>query len=273
MEVLIHDDPSKNLQEGVQLDGITTPHVQNAIGSPTHMVRGDICTYFTVDLIDILTEEESLWILQQFAEDSTSDGAWIANNDIAIEGYFQWLSGISDNYTHWYDGEPNQLGNEDCAVLHKPLNGAWHDISCAETAWVALCDKWCPTGWHYNAAFSKCYWVTNASGTWNYTRDMCTHFTGDLIEISTEEESLWILERFAEDSTSDGAWIAYNDIEIEGYFQWLSGMSGNYTHWYDGEPNQLGNEDCAVLHKPSNGAWHDISCAETAWVALCDKCK
>ena len=60
--------------------------------------------------------------------------------------------------------------------------------------------------------------------------------------------------------------IGYNDQDNEGTFVWPHlGTTGDYTHWYDGEPNNAGNEDCGQigiywdLESPYH--WNDIRCS------------
>eukprot|EP01084_Bolivina_argentea_P258235 435281_1 len=46
-------------------------------------------------------------------------GLWIGLNDKDIEGQFRWIDGVttSDYVQFWGAGEPNNVGNEDCAFL------------------------------------------------------------------------------------------------------------------------------------------------------------
>ncbi|GEQ85498.1 hypothetical protein ULMS_10060 [Patiriisocius marinistellae] len=49
----------------------------------------------------------------------------------------------------------------------------------------------------------------------------------------------------------------YNDIAVEGTFEWQSGQPSNYTNWNLGEPNNNGpGEDYTQVF--SNGLWNDI---------------
>ena len=73
------------------------------------------------------------------------------------------------------------------------------------------------------------------------------------------------------------AWIGLSDIETEGQFVFVDGVSSTNenTGWAPGEPNDVGkNEDCAHLHlsdpnHPINTA-NDYPCSRNAF-ALCEK--
>jgi len=59
-------------------------------------------------------------------------------------------------------------------------------------------------------------------------------------------------------------WLGYNDIALEGDFVWEDGYTGTFTNWYGPEPNNQGNQDCALLDaQPDgrNGQWDDSTCA------------
>uniref|UniRef100_A0A8D2JHN5 C-type lectin domain-containing protein n=1 Tax=Varanus komodoensis TaxID=61221 RepID=A0A8D2JHN5_VARKO len=66
---------------------------------------------------------------------------------------------------------------------------------------------------------------------------------------------------------SEYAFLAINDIQTEGRFVYLDGTPVNYKNWNRGEPNDLDNEDCAILHE--DGLWNDIDCARKALI-ICE---
>ncbi|ELT99634.1 hypothetical protein CAPTEDRAFT_57106, partial [Capitella teleta] len=54
---------------------------------------------------------------------------WTAANDLAREGRWVWNDDDKQVLTsYWHHGEPNNYGNEDCAVLH---NGKLYDFPCS----------------------------------------------------------------------------------------------------------------------------------------------
>ena len=53
-------------------------------------------------------------------------------------------------------------------------------------------------------------------------------------------------------------WIGLNDLDVEGTFQWVDGSSLTHQPWAPGEPNNQGEEDCAMgsLYRQ----WNDYPC-------------
>ncbi|XP_033004646.1 pulmonary surfactant-associated protein D-like [Lacerta agilis] len=58
-------------------------------------------------------------------------------NDMAAEGRFVNLNGDVIGYSNWAQGEPNNLGNEDCVEMHQ--DGKWHDRGCT-LEWLVICE-------------------------------------------------------------------------------------------------------------------------------------
>ncbi|KAH0623437.1 hypothetical protein JD844_006185 [Phrynosoma platyrhinos] len=58
-------------------------------------------------------------------------------NDMATEGTFKDLNGQVIQYSNWAPGEPNNVGNEDCAEVHP--DGKWHDRGCT-LEWLVICE-------------------------------------------------------------------------------------------------------------------------------------
>ncbi|XP_071950177.1 low affinity immunoglobulin epsilon Fc receptor-like [Antedon mediterranea] len=128
----------------------------------------------------------------------------------------------------------------------------------------------CPIGWSYNAAFLKCYRVTNTSASWTSGRERCQSFGGDLVEIGSEEENDW-LDGILEYLAIKKAWIGLVDVDSNDEFEWLSGRISNYTNWAPSQPDLDNNEDCGILNNFSSGSWHDASCAYWQFPAICEQ--
>ena len=68
---------------------------------------------------------------------------WIDGQDSAQEGTFRWMTtGEAFSYTHWYQGEPNNVNNEDCAHMMWDGNGGWNDAPCS-FGFGAVCEIKC----------------------------------------------------------------------------------------------------------------------------------
>ncbi|MDH4377474.1 MAG: FG-GAP-like repeat-containing protein [Ramlibacter sp.] len=89
---------------------------------------------------------------------------------------------------------------------------------------------------------------------------------GHLLTLSDHAESLalWTQFVFPYYYSNERAtpWIALSDSVSEGTWVWMAGPEMNsvatFTDWASGEPNNLGNEDYAVLHwQREAGGWFD----------------
>jgi hypothetical protein len=56
---------------------------------------------------------------------------WIGYTDEAVEGTFEWVTGISSPYENWSPGEPNNIGNSDYVIMK--TDGTWNDIFASAT--------------------------------------------------------------------------------------------------------------------------------------------
>ncbi|CAM9842483.1 unnamed protein product, partial [Heterosigma akashiwo] len=69
-----------------------------------------------------------------------SSDAWIGLNDQTTEGTYMWSDDStleSDDYTNWYEGEPNNYNDsEDCVAMY--TNGQWNDYPCS-TSLSSVC--------------------------------------------------------------------------------------------------------------------------------------
>lgn len=66
-------------------------------------------------------------------------------------------------------------------------------------------------------------------------------------------------------SSQGRSWIGYDDLDIEGTFEW-AGINSDYNpqhfeKWCSGEPNNYAsNEHCAEMKTSSSKCWNDIRC-------------
>ncbi|MCH1499432.1 MAG: hypothetical protein L7U83_10235 [Akkermansiaceae bacterium] len=59
-------------------------------------------------------------------------GVWIGLTDEAQEGLWKWITGEPLTVSNWYEGEPNNLGNEDYATIWSDTL-AWNDAQGSNT--------------------------------------------------------------------------------------------------------------------------------------------
>jgi len=89
---------------------------------------------------------------------------------------------------------------------------------------------------------------------------------GDLASIHTDSMNDYFY------SLTDGSshyWIGFSDQETEGTFVWADGSCSDFTQWNDGEPNQMGDEDCTTFWSESP-RWNDWNCGSQAGY-ICQK--
>ncbi|KAA8582253.1 CD209 antigen isoform X2 [Etheostoma spectabile] len=135
----------------------------------------------------------------------------------------------------------------------------------------------CLPGWTFMN--SLCYYFafldTLSRRSWQEARQFCTNLGGDLAVVDNRETHLAISELINtyQDQTIEisirGFWIGLRDVEQEGIWKWLDGRTLNEGFWNNGEPNNIGNEDCAAAYPRSNPllSWNDAPCNyELKWI-------
>jgi len=94
-----------------------------------------------------------------------------------------------------------------------------------------------------------CYGEAVAS-TWAATQAEAVSLGGHLVTINDADENAFVFS-----ISGGGPWIGYNDIAVEGTFEWVSGIvTGGYENWAGGEPS--GDSD--VVHMQGDGTWNDF---------------
>ncbi|KAM6391010.1 LOW QUALITY PROTEIN: mannose-binding protein-like [Pluvialis apricaria] len=67
---------------------------------------------------------------------------------------------------------------------------------------------------------------------------------------------------------SKQAYMGMSDEQTEGKFLYLNGGAVTYTNSNAGEPNNLRNEDCAVIQ--DSGKWNDVNCSNSRASIICE---
>jgi len=100
-----------------------------------------------------------------------------------------------------------------------------------------------------------CYGET-AVGDWASTEVEAVSFGGHLVTINDAAEDAFVFS-----IATLGAFIGYNDIAVEGTFEWVSGeiVVPLYENWSFGEPS--GDSD--FVHLLGSGLWNDAPPFET----------
>mmetsp|Transcript_30230 Transcript_30230/g.78140 ORF Transcript_30230/g.78140 Transcript_30230/m.78140 type:complete len:215 (-) Transcript_30230:396-1040(-) len=66
--------------------------------------------------------------------------AWTGLNDAKEEGEFEWVDGSVSSYRNFYDGEPNNMNDEDYVGACWSLQGKWIDLGVAFELPCVLCE-------------------------------------------------------------------------------------------------------------------------------------
>lgn len=121
-----------------------------------------------------------------------------------------------------------------------------------------LTDRGCSFHSGRGSVYIYCDWN---EVTWDEARQACENFGPFYLATINDQAENDLITRFIDEDT----WIGLNDIDDEGYFEWLDGEPLDYTNWNDGEPNNDGDEDCGEIYE--SGFWNDLNCTnELAFV-------
>jgi hypothetical protein len=89
---------------------------------------------------------------------------------------------------------------------------------------------------------------------------------GHLVTINDAEENAWVWDRFGTPRT--GLFFGFNDLDVEGSWEWASGEAVTFIAWRGGEPNNVnGVEHFGEL--ASDYLWNDVTPQHT-WRAVAE---
>jgi len=214
-------------------------------------------------LVTINDAAENEWVRSTFTPINNS-GLLIGINDAATEGAFVWPNGDPVVYTNWEPGQPDNGGaGEDYGFMR--VDGQWIDqTNCpANSSGEAIIEvdtltlPGLMTGPVANPANCNTYYMTEP-GTWIETQLKAVSLGGNLVTVNNAAENEFVRATFANfGGNGQAVWIGLSDAATEGTFVWADGAPVSYTNWGDGEPNNIGNEDYALMHDAVSGAWND----------------
>uniref|UniRef100_UPI00398ED536 CD209 antigen-like protein C n=1 Tax=Pristiophorus japonicus TaxID=55135 RepID=UPI00398ED536 len=111
----------------------------------------------------------------------------------------------------------------------------------------------------------KLYYFSTSKKTWNEAQESCKSMDANLVVINSAEE-----QEYLQQSKLDSLWIGLDDRVEEGKWRWVDGTdyASTVKFWASGQPNQNGDEDCAVAYKTHG--WHDWPCS-SRHSSICEK--
>eukprot|EP00058_Branchiostoma_floridae_P028490 XP_002613981.1 hypothetical protein BRAFLDRAFT_118457 [Branchiostoma floridae] len=193
---------------------------------------------------------------------------WIGLTDREKEGTWSWTDGRPlGPFSSWADGEPNNAGNEDCVVYaaHPSVRDMWNDVPCS-LRYRFICQKpatvlQCPAG--YQPFRGACYKAYDTEKDYAESEAVCTSAGGTLA--MPQDSSLNTFLITLKNALNPGVryWIGLSDKAKEGAWRWSNNRPiGDFSSWAEGEPNNAGNEDCAVYaaHPSIKDKWNDVPC-------------
>lgn len=187
---------------------------------------------------------------------------WIGLTDRTSEGSFTWVDGSTSTFTSWAPGEPNNLNDEDFAIITN--SAVWSDAqdkqfppgagsstavvegNCPSISVAALPVVYPSTG-HTYVRLTPAPWSCAEA----YARSLGYH----LASINDDPENSFLRTRLFPASGVLG--FGLNDYTTEGTWSNMYGDLALYNNWAPGEPNNFQNEDFASMS--SNGQWNDIN--------------
>ena len=111
---------------------------------------------------------------------------------------------------------------------------------------------------------SRYYKFVPSCQTWDDAVKLCELENAALVNIDNPEEN-----EFVRSLAATTFWIGLHDKLEEDHFVWVSGSNSSYRHWIEGQPNNLGEEDCAQMISTST-FWNDNRC-EYRYSYICEK--
>ncbi len=103
--------------------------------------------------------------------------------------------------------------------------------------------------WLVNPSNGNSYALTEPM-SWMEAEAQAVQWGGHLATLRSWDEELWIKDTFGR---GQHLWIGFNDIQVEGSWDWSSGEPVVYTNWAPGEPNNNEGEDAAVMNWCEDG--------------------
>jgi len=103
------------------------------------------------------------------------------------------------------------------------------------------------------------YRLTPAPMDWEAAEKYARSIGGHLAAVNSAAEQRWLVATFRGHGS---LWIGFTDKQREGKWRWTTGEPVTYTHWGDGEPNSLGEENYGQMKEMYDYTWNDVGTQE-----------
>ncbi len=110
------------------------------------------------------------------------------------------------------------------------------------------------------------YYLLAPAMTWPDAEAFAVSLNGDLATISDQAENQWLLDAFFDLTASNRIWIGFNDLDVEGAWEWSNDEFATYSNWFSTQPDDTNGEDCGELMLRTAGCcqagtWNDNRCS------------
>ena len=237
------------------------------------------------NLVTVGDAATQAWVLQhgEFSDALFSWGGtcmWIGATDAVQEGHWLWESGGALAWSDWAPGEPNQMGNEDCALMCSSLwsgatPGQWIDVGCAMS--VPFC---CDNGVNTPQSTATYFLSEARSMTRDEAEQSCEAAHGELATVRNSAEN----EAASFACGAHTCWLGLEEVggnaatgTNQQVWQWPDGVDV-FTAWAYGEPNNYAGRDekfaimnCCDEDETATGQWYDAPGDWNGPYALCSR--
>uniref|UniRef100_A0A8C6R442 CD209a antigen n=2 Tax=Nannospalax galili TaxID=1026970 RepID=A0A8C6R442_NANGA len=119
-------------------------------------------------------------------------------------------------------------------------------------------DRLCrPCAWDWTYFEKNCYFFSMIQKSWSDSVTACQKVGSQLVVIKSHEEQNFLQQT----SKKRGyTWMGLIDMNKESRWHWVDGSPLTLSfmkYWNKGEPNNLGEEDCAEFR---DDGWNDTKC-------------
>jgi len=136
-------------------------------------------------------------------------GDRILQKDLGEICEFKPNESVTNIFTDWIIGKPENNTDNHCAVADFNFSGKWRDVSCLESHY-GLCERRASfgcDGW-ISGNSDNCYLFTSGSKTWNDAKTECESYNGKLSTIDDLKESKFVKSDFTI-SAKNIFWLGY----------------------------------------------------------------
>ncbi|KAM9685336.1 CD209 antigen-like protein 2 [Trichechus inunguis] len=146
--------------------------------------------------------------------------------------------------------------------LQSDLEEIRQQLTWMNTSLAGLCR---PCSWSWEFFQRNCYFLSQTQGTWEASVSACRDQGAQLVIVNSVEEQRFL--QFWKVRRDTRTWIGLSDHHNEGAWHWVDNTKLQLSFWIEGEPNNIGEEDCAEL---LTTGWNDNKCtSENFWI--CEK--